>query len=207
MAAAGPSGKRCPGPAGGRGQDQRGQGVTSTCPFRNRCQPTTRRRRPAPWPSGPRGWTPASRRPRSSRPIAAAGVHRLDPGARRDRGGRLQPASAPRRAGLVPGGLGFAGRGVARGLHGAERGATVGGRRSLGRCPAVAAALPGDLIAEGHTIPVARVQALHEGKRRAPPSAARLIQADEASHRSGQKPGAASLYRVRPSPSRSWSFG
>ncbi|MEC3952584.1 ATP-dependent DNA ligase [Nocardia sp. CDC153] len=27
--------------------------------------------------------------------------------------------------------------------------------------------LPGDLIAEGHTIPVARVQAMHEGKRRA----------------------------------------
>src|SRR5277367_2435173 len=37
------------------------------------------------------------------------GVHRLDPGARRDRGGPLQPASAPRRAGLVPGRLGFAG--------------------------------------------------------------------------------------------------
>ncbi|MFB9331584.1 DNA polymerase domain-containing protein [Actinoplanes octamycinicus] len=27
--------------------------------------------------------------------------------------------------------------------------------------------LPGDLVAEGHTIPVARVQAMHEGKRRA----------------------------------------
>ena len=32
-----------------------------------------------------------------------------------------------------------AGRGVAWGLHGAERGAAAGGRRSLGRCPAVAA--------------------------------------------------------------------
>ena len=30
-----------------------------------------------------------------------------------------------------------------------------------------AAALPADLIAEGHAIPVARVQAMHEGKRRA----------------------------------------
>ena len=28
-------------------------------------------------------------------------------------------------------------------------------------------ALPEDLVAEGHTIPVARVQAMHEGKRRA----------------------------------------
>jgi bifunctional non-homologous end joining protein LigD len=26
--------------------------------------------------------------------------------------------------------------------------------------------LPADLVAEGHTIPVARVQAMHEGKRR-----------------------------------------
>lgn len=30
-----------------------------------------------------------------------------------------------------------------------------------------AQALPADLIAEGHEIPVARVQAMHEGKRRA----------------------------------------
>jgi bifunctional non-homologous end joining protein LigD len=28
-------------------------------------------------------------------------------------------------------------------------------------------ALPADLVAEGHGIPVARVQAMHEGKRRA----------------------------------------
>jgi hypothetical protein len=27
--------------------------------------------------------------------------------------------------------------------------------------------LPADLVEEGHTIPVARVQAMHEGKRRA----------------------------------------
>jgi hypothetical protein len=27
--------------------------------------------------------------------------------------------------------------------------------------------LPADLIAEGHEIPIARVQAMHEGKRRA----------------------------------------
>ena len=39
-----------------------------------------------------------------------------------------QPAGAPRRAGLVPGGLGFAGRCVAWGLHGAERGAAAGRR-------------------------------------------------------------------------------
>ena len=28
-------------------------------------------------------------------------------------------------------------------------------------------ALPADLVEEGHTIPIARVQAMHEGKRRA----------------------------------------
>jgi bifunctional non-homologous end joining protein LigD len=28
-------------------------------------------------------------------------------------------------------------------------------------------ALPADLVAEGHEIPIARVQAMHEGKRRA----------------------------------------
>ena len=27
--------------------------------------------------------------------------------------------------------------------------------------------LPADLVAEGHAIPIARVQAMHEGKRRA----------------------------------------
>jgi hypothetical protein len=32
--------------------------------------------------------------------------------------------------------------------------------------------LPADLVAEGHTIPVARVQAMHEGKRRARAKAA-----------------------------------
>ena len=30
-----------------------------------------------------------------------------------------------------------------------------------------AQALPADLVAEGHEIPIARVQAMHEGKRRA----------------------------------------
>jgi DNA primase len=30
-----------------------------------------------------------------------------------------------------------------------------------------AQALPDDLVAEGHAIPIARVQAMHEGKRRA----------------------------------------
>jgi bifunctional non-homologous end joining protein LigD len=32
--------------------------------------------------------------------------------------------------------------------------------------------LPADLVAEGHTIPIARVQAMHEGKRRARAKAA-----------------------------------
>ena len=44
----------------------------------------------------------------------------------------------------------------------------LGGARPVGRrrCP-IAQTLPADLVEEGHAIPVARVQAMHEGKRRA----------------------------------------
>ena len=41
--------------------------------------------------------------------------------------------------------------------------------RPVGRRDAGAAALPADLVEEGHTIPIARVQAMHEGKRRSAP--------------------------------------
>ncbi len=40
-------------------------------------------------------------------------------------------------------------------------------------------ALPADLVEEGHTIPVARVQAMHEGKRRARARAQQAGEADE----------------------------
>ena len=154
---------------GGRGQDQRGQG-RAHLRARSGIGVSGRRGGGDPRPGG--AGRAAGPRPRDDRVHQGRsrrhGVHRLDPGARRDRGGRLQPASAPRRAGLVPGGLGCAGRGVAR------RTSRCGTRRGCWRTadPWAAAlpspqALPEDLVAEGHTIPIARVQAMHEGKRRA----------------------------------------
>jgi len=44
--------------------------------------------------------------------------------------------------------------------------ALLGGRDPWADLMPRPVALPGDLVAEGHTIPVARVQAMHEGKRR-----------------------------------------
>ena len=178
---------------GGRGQDQRGQGraclrARSGIGFSGRrggCDPRPGRTGCA---AGPR---PRDDRVHQGRP-RRHGVHRLDPGARRDRGGRLQPASAPRRAGLVPAGLGFTGRGVTRGLHGPERGATAGGRRSLGRCPAAAAGAASDLVAEGHTIPSPGYRPCTRASAAPAPSAARLLLPNEASPRSGRKPDAAS---------------
>ncbi|MFY1672846.1 DNA polymerase domain-containing protein [Plantactinospora sp. WMMB334] len=53
----------------------------------------------------------------------------------------------------------------------------AGGDPWTGRMPAPQR-LPADLVAEGHTIPIARVQAMHEGKRRA--RARRAAEATEA---------------------------
>ena len=87
---------------------------------------------------------------------------------RRDGGLGLQPAGPPGRAGVLPGGVGRPRRRLA--------GATS---RCAPRptCSATATRGPsgcrprrpsrGDLIDEGHAIPTARVQAMHEGKRRA----------------------------------------
>ncbi len=52
-------------------------------------------------------------------------------------------------------------------------------------------ALPEDLIAEGHTIPVARVQAMHEGKRRARAQRDPSHAAGRRQSPAGRKPGAA----------------
>ena len=52
-------------------------------------------------------------------------------------------------------------------LHRAHRGAADRRRPAVGRADAGAAALPADLVEEGRAIPIARVQAMHEGKRRA----------------------------------------
>ncbi len=79
----------------------------------------------------------------------------------------LQPEGAAGRAGVVPGGVGRARRRRASDftVHTALRRsatATRGRRRMPAPQP-----LSDELIAEGQAIPVARVQAMHEGKRRA----------------------------------------
>ena len=103
-------------------------------------------------------------RPRGAR---RQGVRRLHEGGWRDRGGGVQPAGAARRTGVVPGHLGRARAGAARRLHGPDRGRAASSEAD----PWAAAtsspqALPADLVAEGHEIPIARVVAMHEGKRR-----------------------------------------
>ena len=79
----------------------------------------------------------------------------------------LQPAGAARRAGVVPGRVGRPRRHRARRLHDPHGVEQLGdGDPWAERMPAPQV-LSDDLIAEGHAIPVARVQAMHEGKRRA----------------------------------------
>ena len=96
------------------------------------------------------------------------GVPRLDPRRRRDRGRDLQPATAGGHAGLVS---------PARGTS------STRSRRPTSRCTPRSTCSPArdpwvelmpgpqrlsaELIDEGRSIPIARVQAMHEGKRRA----------------------------------------
>ena len=96
------------------------------------------------------------------------GVPRLHPVRRGDRGGRVQPAGAAGRAGLVPGRLGRPGPGRPRPTS-----------PSAPRSPPSATATRGPSScrrrrrcrptwsSDGRTIPIARVAAMHEGKRRA----------------------------------------
>ena len=96
------------------------------------------------------------------------GVRRLDPRRRGDRRRRVQPSRARRaRPCRIPVGWDAPRRRRARRLHGAH-----GDRAARRRDPWAAQLpepqhLPDELVEEGHTIPVARVQAMHEGKRRA----------------------------------------
>ena len=98
-----------------------------------------------------------------------AGKVFLDP--TRAGGGTLAAVYSPRVRpgddGLVPAGLGRARRGDAGGLH-RPHGARAAERRCRAGPNVVPRRrqLPADLVAEGHEIPVARVQAMHEGKRR-----------------------------------------
>ena len=95
------------------------------------------------------------------------GVPRLDPGRRGDRRRRVQPADPAGRAGVVSGCLGRPRPGGPGDftIHTAP-GLLDGGDPWAEQMPPPQE-LDADLIAEGHTIPVARVQAMHEGKRRA----------------------------------------
>ena len=95
------------------------------------------------------------------------GVRRLHPRRRRDGHLGVQPACPPRRSRVVPGRVGRSGCHHAVRLHPAHRVGAARRPRSLGRTHAEPAAASADLVAEGHGIPVARVQAMHEGKRRA----------------------------------------
>ena len=96
------------------------------------------------------------------------GVRRLHPCRRSHRRGGLQPPAAPGHPGVVSAGMVRAGHGSPRRLHGphgagcARRPADAG-RESMPQPQR----LPTELIEHGRTIPVARVAAMHEGKRRA----------------------------------------
>ena len=110
--------------------------------------------------------TPSWRPPPTSRRTGTGGCSSTPPGRARAR------SSPPTARGSGPGcrcprpvGWDAPGRRAARRLHRDVRGGPV--RRPSGRpsCPS-RRRCPADLVAEGHTIPIARVQAMHEGKRR-----------------------------------------
>ena len=125
---------------------------------------------PAPSPRAPRALDPdVATTAFMKEDRGRQGVRRLDPGRRRDRGRGLQPAGPARACrcrsrsawddldDVTP----------AR-LHHAHRARAP--RRPRSRGPSTCRRRrrsPADLVDEGHAIPVARVQAMHEGKRRA----------------------------------------
>ena len=96
------------------------------------------------------------------------GVRRLDPRRRGHRDRRVQPAGAARRAGVVPRRLGRSRRGRRRPTSPCARRWTASATTTRGRAQMPAPQRLSDaLVEEGRAIPVARVQAMHEGKRRA----------------------------------------
>ena len=77
------------------------------------------------------------------------------------------PRARPGRAGVVPAGLGRARRVTPARLHRPTApGCSATRTRGVSRCRRRRCCRP-TLVAEGHAIPVARVAAMHEGKRRA----------------------------------------
>ena len=80
---------------------------------------------------------------------------------------RLQPACPPRRARVVSDRVGLARRRLACRLHVHNAIEQLGDRDPWAEMMPADQQLPADLVAEGHAIPIARVAAMHEGKRRA----------------------------------------
>ena len=95
------------------------------------------------------------------------GVRRLHPRRRRHRRRRLQPAGAPGRAGVVPGERGTTStpsRPADFTVHTALE--HLGDRDPWAEQMPAPQAVPEELVEEGDAIPVGRVAAMHEGKRR-----------------------------------------
>ncbi len=155
--------------AGGRGEDERREGCARVRADR-RGGDGGRRRRHACDRGARRGARPR-RRHHCVHEGGSRGQGVRRPHARRrwHRGRGLQPAGASRRPGLVPGGVGRAGRGDARATSRSARRrmrstpVPTAGRRGCRRRRRSRPAL----LEEGHAIPVPRVAAMHEGKRRA----------------------------------------
>ena len=128
----------------------------------------TSRLRPGHSPPGPNAWTRSSLRRRSSRRTGTGRCSWIRPAPaarpwwRPTAHASVQVCRSPSRWPGRPGPR-DAGR-----LHRSHRPGSAGLRRSRGatRMPDPQT-LPADLVAEGHEIPIARVQAMHEGKRRA----------------------------------------
>ena len=96
------------------------------------------------------------------------GVRRCHPRRRGDRRRGVQPAAAPGHAGVVPARVVRARLDHPRRLHGPHGDATRSkADQSWTESMPPPQRLPTDLIEFGRTIPVARVAAMHEGKRRA----------------------------------------
>ena len=154
--------------AGGRGQDQRGEGGARV------------RADHAGLGRGRRGGHPRGGGPgRAARPGAhhhrlhpggpgGEGLPRLDPGGRGHRGGGLQPPDPARGPGVLPAALGRAGPGDAGRLHRAHRGPADHARGPVGgaSCPRRSGSRP-TWSRRATPSRCARVQAMHEGKRRA----------------------------------------
>ena len=152
---------------GERGQDQRRQGSAHLRAGYVRDDRGSGRR-----DSGPRC---ARRAPRSharhycvrSRGPCRKGVPRFDARRRCHGGGGIQPAAARRSAGLISVGLGRTRRRQPGDFTLHTAGSLLSGRDRWADLMPEPQQLSAELVEEGRAIPIARVQAMHEGKRRA----------------------------------------